>query len=141
MNNIRPSLTTETFINASIEKVWNLWTDSRHIAKWNNTSEEWHTPRAENDLRTGGRLFLRMELKDGSDGFDYLCTYDEVIPYKKISHTTSDNRKTTILFTVTDSGVTLTEIFEPEEKTPVDIQREFCQSILNNFKMYVEKMN
>jgi len=38
-----------------------------------------------NDLRIGGKLFLRMELKDGSDGFDYICIYDEVIIHKKLA--------------------------------------------------------
>ncbi len=78
-NDIRGQLMAEVFINASIEKVWNLWTDPNHIAKWNNISDEWHTPKAENELRVGGKLFLRMELKDGSDGFDYVCFYDDII--------------------------------------------------------------
>ena len=66
MDKIETPLIAEIFVNASIEKVWDLWTNPKHIAKWNNMSEEWHTPKAENDLRVGGRLFLRMELKDGS---------------------------------------------------------------------------
>ena len=120
--------------------MWDLWTNPEHIALWNNMSKEWHTPKAENDLRVGGRLFLRMELKDGSDGFDYVCIYDDVVVNEKISHTTSDNRKTTVLFFVIDNGVKLTETFDPENKTPLDIQQGFCQSILNNFKTYVENL-
>ncbi|MBU3026365.1 SRPBCC domain-containing protein [Zobellia galactanivorans] len=132
-------LESETFINAPIEIVWDLWTNPKHIAKWNNMTDEWHTPIAENDLRVGGRLFLRMEMKDGSDGFDYTCIYDDVVVNKKISHTTSDNRKTEVLFLVIEDGVRLTETFEPESKTPLDIQKDFCQSIIDNFKAYVEK--
>jgi uncharacterized protein YndB with AHSA1/START domain len=138
MDNIKAPLIAEIFVNASIEKVWDLWTNPKHMAKWNNMSEEWHTPKAENDLRVGGRLFLRMEMKDGSDGFDYMCIYDDLVIKQKISHTTSDNRKTTILFLITENGVRLTETFDPESKTPLDIQQDFCQSILNNFKAYVE---
>jgi len=48
--------------------VWELWTDPGHIAKWSNLSAEWHTPKVENDLRVGGRLFLRTELKDAAMG-------------------------------------------------------------------------
>ena len=132
-------LESETLINAPIEIVWDLWTNPKHIVKWNNMSDEWHTPIAENDLRVGGRLFLRMEMKDGSDGFDYTCIYDDVVVNQKISHITSDNRKTEVLFLVTEDGVRLTETFEPESKTPLDIQKDFCQSILDNFKAYVEK--
>ncbi len=138
MNTIKTPLKAETIIDAPIEKVWDLWTSPNHIPKWNNTSVEWHTPRAENDLRVGGKLFLRMELKDGSKGFDYVCIYDEVIIKEKITHTTADNRKTTIVFEVVDNGVKLTELFEPEDKTPLDVQQAFCQSILDNFKKYVE---
>ncbi len=140
INSIKTPLVAETFVNASLEKVWDLWTNPKHIAKWNNMSEEWHTPRAENDLRVGGKLFLRMELKGSSDGFDYICIYDDVVVNRKISHTTSDNRKTTVLFVVTENGVRLTETFDPESKTALDIQQAFCQSILNNFKTYVENL-
>jgi len=141
MNNIKTPLVAETIVNAPIEKVWDLWTNPLHIPNWNNTSAEWHTPHVENDLRAGGKLFLRMELKDGSKGFDYICIYDDVETYKRIVHTTSDNRKTTVLFEATDTGIKLTEIFEPEDKTPLDIQQAFCQSILDNFKNYAEHEN
>jgi uncharacterized protein YndB with AHSA1/START domain len=140
MNNSQSALIAEILINAPIEKVWELWTDPVHIAKWNNTSAKWHTPKAENDLRVGGRLFLRMELKDGSDGFDYSCTYDEVVLHQKISHTSVDNRKTTVLFSAIESGVQLTETFDADSHTPLDIQQSFCQNILNNFKNYVEEI-
>lgn len=138
MTDMKNPLTAEVIINASIQKVWSLWTDPKHIAKWNLPSDKWHTPKAENDLRIGGRLFLRMEAKDGSEGFDYECIYDDIIVNTKIRYTTSDNRKTTTSFTQTEKGVKLMEIFEPETDTPLDMQREFCQSILNNFKTYVE---
>lgn len=138
MDDARTTLIGEVFINAPVEKVWELWTNPQHIVKWNNTSEEWHTPHAENDLRTGGQLFLRMELKDGRDGFDYRCTYEEVIINEKIAHTGSDNRKTTVVFTAHKRGTKLTEVFEAENKTPMEVQEAFCQSILDHFKTYVE---
>ena len=129
----------ETLVNVPIDKVWEFWTNPEHIAQWNNMSEEWHTPVAENDLRVGGRLYLRMETKNGSEVFDYTCNYDEIVLHQKIVHTTSDNRKTSVLFSETNNGVRLTEEFEPESETPLDVQQEFCQSILNNFKNYVER--
>jgi uncharacterized protein YndB with AHSA1/START domain len=73
MNPDKTQLVAEIFIKAPTEKVWDLWTKPEHIVNWNNISDEWHTPRAENDLRVGGRLFLRMEKKDNSGGFDYEC--------------------------------------------------------------------
>src|SRR4249920_1835388 len=138
MNLNKTQLVAEICINAPIEKVWDVWTNPGHIVHWNNISDEWHTPRAENDLRVGGRLFLRMEKKDNSGGFNYECFYDEIVARQKISHTGSDNRKTTILFFDAEDGVKLIETFDPESKTPLDIQQAFCQSILNKFKSYVE---
>ena len=139
MNTNPPAIiTAETVINAPIEKVWEYWTNPQHIPHWNNTNHEWHTPVAENDLKIGGRLFLRMERKDGSAGFDHECIYDDVQHHKHICYTTSDKRKTHITFEETPDGVKLTEQFMPESATPIDMQHAFCQSILENFKAYAE---
>lgn len=66
----------EVTINASIEKVWNLWTNPEHIVRWNYASADWHTTRAENNLKAGGRFVSRMESKDGKMGFDFSGKYD-----------------------------------------------------------------
>jgi uncharacterized protein YndB with AHSA1/START domain len=47
----KTTLTVEATIDAPLKKVWKLWTGSDHIINWNNANDEWHTPRAENDLR------------------------------------------------------------------------------------------
>lgn len=141
MEKSRKVLIAEIFISDAIKKVWDLWTHPRHIKNWNNTSNEWHTPHAENDLKINGKLFLRMERKDGSEGFDYICTYTKIVKYEKISYTTADNRKTTVLFSRVENGVKLTEIFEPEHETPIETQQAFSQSILRSFKRYVEKLD
>jgi len=49
-------------------------TKNVHITQWNNASEDWHTPRAENDLKPGGTFNYRMEAKNGSAGFDFRGT-------------------------------------------------------------------
>ena len=64
-------ITIESTVNAPVEKVWENWTQPEHVTKWNTASEEWHTPKAENDLRKGGNFSYRMEAKDGSFGFDF----------------------------------------------------------------------
>jgi uncharacterized protein YndB with AHSA1/START domain len=138
MAGLQTFLTAETLVRAPIERVWECWTKPECIKEWNNMSEAWHTPRAENDLRKGGKLFLRMETKDGHSGFDFSASYDDVVPYEKISYTLTDGRTTTILFAKTADGVSLTEIFEPAKEDPVEFQQSFCQAILNNFKAYTE---
>ncbi len=85
-------ITVENTINASVEKVWEYWTNPEHIIKWNNASDHWHTPRAENDLRVGGRFVSRMEAKDDSIGFDFSGIYDAVKNYEYIEYTISDGR-------------------------------------------------
>ncbi|MCJ7446888.1 MAG: SRPBCC domain-containing protein [Bacteroidales bacterium] len=54
-------ITVEATVHVPVEKVWKLWTDPKHIIHWNNASSDWHTPKAENDLRAGGRFLSRME--------------------------------------------------------------------------------
>jgi uncharacterized protein YndB with AHSA1/START domain len=50
MENQGKMITNEATVKASIEKVWQCWTVPEHITKWNNASDDWHTPFAENDL-------------------------------------------------------------------------------------------
>ena len=47
----KTTIKVEADIVAPIEKVWKYWTEPQHITQWNNASEDWHTPHAENDLR------------------------------------------------------------------------------------------
>jgi uncharacterized protein YndB with AHSA1/START domain len=35
----------------------------KHITKWNNASEDWHTPYAENDLQEGDKMLATMAAK------------------------------------------------------------------------------
>ena len=49
-------ITVEASIDATIDKAWKLWTSPEHIIKWNSPSDDWHTPKAENDLKKVGGL-------------------------------------------------------------------------------------
>ena len=130
----------QTTIEAPIEKIWNTWTEPEHITKWNAASEDWHTTRAENDLRKGGRFSSRMEAKDGSFGFDFGGTYDEVIKHQSIKYTLDDDRKVSIQMRTVGDQIILTEAFEPESENPIEMQRGGWQAILDNFKKYVESL-
>ena len=132
------NITIKTTVNSDINKVWNTWTQPKHIKKWNNASPDWHTPKAENDLKKGGRFSSRMEAKDGSFGFDFGGTYDEVVPNQKIKYTIDDGRKVEVTFEQQNDGVLVTEIFEPESQNSTDMQQQGWQAILDNFKTYVE---
>jgi predicted 3-demethylubiquinone-9 3-methyltransferase (glyoxalase superfamily)/uncharacterized protein YndB with AHSA1/START domain len=131
-------VTVQSKIDAPLEMVWKLWTTPEDIMKWNNASEEWHTPKAANDLRAGGRFSFRMESTDGSQGFDFTGVYNKVIPMEEISYAMDDSRKVTVLFSRTNGKSRITEHFEPEKTNPVQMQYDGWQSILNNFKRYAE---
>lgn len=138
MGNNNGKVTIETTVNAPLEKVWKIWTDPNHIMKWNTASGDWHTTKAENDLRTGGTFLSRMEAKDGSFGFDFSGTYDQVKLNELIEYTMGDGRKVQINFKENGSGTIVSEIFETENSHPKEVQRSGWQSILDNFKKYAE---
>jgi uncharacterized protein YndB with AHSA1/START domain len=132
------TITVEATINAPIEKVWEYWTKPGHITKWNNASDEWHSPSAVNDLRQGGNFSFRMEAKDGSIGFDFEGVYNTVKHCEQIKYVLGGNRKVTINFIATGSQTKVTETFEAESVHPVELQQAGWQAILDNFKKYTE---
>lgn len=131
-------ISVETTVKAPIEKVWEFWTGTQHVKQWNTALESWHTPKAENDLRIGGKFVYRMEAKDGSFGFDFGGIYDQVRENEYIEYTLEDGRKVTISFTAEGSETKVVETFEPETENPVDMQRGGWQAIMDNFKKYTE---
>lgn len=126
-------------IKAPVETVWNFWTDPKHIINWNNASDDWFTLRAEMDLRPGGRFLERMEARDGSEGFDFTGVFKKVEPRKRIEYLMDDGRRVEISFESKGNETMVSESFDPEEINAPEIQRTGWQSILNNFKTYVEK--
>jgi len=131
-------ITVSTTVNVPVEKAWQLWSEPAHIVKWNSASEDWHTPKAENDLRTGGKFSSRMEAKDGSMGFDFGGEYSDVQPHKKIAYGMSDGRKVDISFEANGNQTTIHQTFDAETQNPVEMQRGGWQSIMDNFKKYAE---
>lgn len=138
MDDLKPMITVETTVKATIEEVWELWTTPSHILQWNNPSNEWHNLSVEVDLKDEGLFLYRMRSKDGSEGFDYSGKYDKVKTYELIEHTTSDGRKAINQFIADGDKTIVIETFEVEEKTPIEVQRDFCQKVLNSFKQYAE---
>lgn len=132
------TITVETTINAPVEKVWKLFTNPADVTQWNNAIDTWHSPRAENDLRAGGKFLYRMEAKDGSMGFDFAGTYDEVRPNEYMAYTLGDGRKVKINFKPAEGKTTIVESFDLEQENPAEMQRAGWQAILDNFKRYAE---
>lgn len=126
-------------VNAPVEKVWDYWTTPAHIIQWNSPSNDWHTPRAENDLQVGGRFLSRIEAKDGSMGFDFGGVYNTVTNHEYIEYTIDDDRKVKIYFTSEGNATRVVETFEAENIHPVEMQKAGWQAIMDSFKAYTEK--
>ena len=132
------NITIEATVKAPVATVWKLWTTPADILQWNSASPDWHTTKAENDLRVGGAFTSRMEAKDGSFGFDFGGIYDTVITNKEIAYTLSDGRKVAVLFTARGAETNIVSIFEAENENPVEMQKYGWQAILDSFKTYAE---
>ena len=131
-------ITVESTVKASVEKVWEYFSAPEHITKWNNASEDWHSPAAQNDLRPGGKFVYRMEAKDGSFGFDFGGEYDQVKTNELIEYTMGDGRKVAINFTNNGNETKVVETFDAENTHSIELQKTGWQAILDNFKRYTE---
>lgn len=129
-------ITVETTIAAPIETIWQGWTTPDDILQWNTASPDWHTTRADVDLRVGGTFSSRMEAKDGSMGFDFAGTYTRIEPHKLIEAQFGD--RTLLVEFVTDAqGITVRETFDAETVYPEEQQRAGWQAILDNFARHI----
>jgi uncharacterized protein YndB with AHSA1/START domain len=131
-------VTVEATISADTKKVWDYYTMPEHITNWNFANDDWQCPRAENDVRVGGKYNARMEAKDGSFGFDFEAVYNEVVDQKKLTYTMTDGRQSTTTFEDLGGTTKVTTTFDAEGVNDVDMQRAGWQAILDNFKKYTE---
>lgn len=131
-------ITIEAVVAAPLDKIWRFWSEPQHIIQWNNASDDWHTPKAENDLQVGGKFNFTMAAKDGSVSFDFEGVYSNVQFTKLIEYTISDGRSVKISFEPTGDAVKITETFEAENTNSIELQRGGWQAIMDNFKKYAE---
>ncbi len=132
-------ITVKTVVGSDIESVWDKWTNPAHIVGWAFASDDWECPYAENDVSVGGKFMTRMSAKDKSTTFDFEGIYTEVMEGKVIAYTIADGRKVRVLFNEVSGGVEIVETFEMEDQNPEEMQRFGWQSMLENFKTYVEE--
>ena len=133
-------ITVHTEIESTIDKVWDSFTNPKHIVKWNNASPDWHTTKAIKNLIIGGKFLYRMEAKDASFGFDFEGTYDNIISNKHIEYTLGDGRKVRVTFKSNNSSILVSQEFEPENENPSELQQTGWQATLSNFKKYTESL-
>lgn len=132
------AITIQTTVNAPVEKVWKYWNQPEHITKWAFASDDWHAPKAENDLRVDGTFSTTMAAKDGSFSFDFGGVYTKVDNHKIIEYTIGDGRKVKVEFVPEGNQTKVVETFELESQNPEEMQRGGWLAILDNFKKYTE---
>lgn len=125
-------------VKADLLTVWERWTGPEHVVNWNFATDTWHCPKATNDLRPGGRFSYTMAAKDGSFSFDFEGKYLAVEPQRSIEISLDDDRKVWVTFSETGGVTTVKEVFEAEDQNSAEMQRAGWQSILENFRTYVE---
>lgn len=131
-------ITITAEVNVPVAKAWKYWTSPEHITQWNYASDDWHCPKAENDVRAGGNFSSTMAAKDGSFSFDFSGVHNEVVTHKIIASTMGDGRKMYLSFEEKDGKTLVTESFEAESMNSLKLQRDGWQAILNNFKHHTE---
>lgn len=138
-------LTVTTSVYAPLAKVRDARTQPQHITQRNHASDDRHCPAATNDLRVGGTFSYKMAAKDGSFAFDYAGIYKQLEDKKLIEYTLGEvidaGRNVSIFFVDENCGtVKITETFDAEEVHSLELQQQGRQSILDNFKKYVEAL-
>ena len=127
-------------IQASVETVWDCFTNPKHIIHLNFASPDWHCPKATNDLIEGGEFHYTMAAKDGSFEFDFWGTFQQIVAFEKLEIVLGDGRKMSVIFESKGGETILTELFEPESENSHELQKEGWQSILFSFKNYVQAL-
>ena len=132
-------LVSVVLVERPIEEVWEHWINPESIEQWNIPFEGWHCPSVINDFREGGGFDFRMEERANHEGFDYRGLYHRIIPLTYIE-SSSEGRSCIVEFQAIDSNTIIRETFEPDTVTPLDIQQKFTDTVLLNFKKFVEKI-
>lgn len=136
----KSQISVSACVNAPVDKVWQAWTGPEHITQWNAATPDWHCPKAENDLRVGGKFSSVMAARDGSFEFDFNGIYSEVTEHKSIQYAMPDGRNVSIKFEDLGDHTQVTETFDPESMNSLEMQQAGWQAILDNFKSYTESL-
>ena len=131
-------ITVRAIVSADKQKTWNYYTQPEHITQWNFATGDWQCPDASNDMRVGGKYAARMEARDGSDGFDFEATYNEIIEGEKFTYTLPDNREVNVNFYGHGDKTEVIIAFDAETENSPELQRDGWQAILDNFRKYSE---
>lgn len=132
--------TISAHINKDIESCFKIYHTPEHIRNWNFASDDWECPRASSEFKVGGRFNYYMQAKDQSVGFDFTGTFDIIKTPELISYHLDDNRQVEIHFKKQGNQTHITVLIDAETENSLALQKRGWQSILNNYKKYVESI-
>ena len=110
-------------IKIPADKVWGFWVMPEYINHWYTASKEWHNPKVELEFKVSGHFSYRMEVDDGSSGFDFMGTFKKNVLHKQLSYPLEDQRLVEVSFTETTDGTTIKQQFEAERTSPLSKQK------------------
>lgn len=123
----------QTLVHAPLAQAWDALTNPESIREWNHATDDWHCPKASNDLREGGQFSYTMAAKDGSFSFDLEGNFTLVAAPHTLHYNLADGRKVEVSLHETAEGVLVAQRFEPEQENPEEMQRMGWQAILDNY--------
>jgi uncharacterized protein YndB with AHSA1/START domain len=134
----QPPITVAVSVQAKPERAWIAFTSPESVTQWNFASDDWHCPRARNDLREGGSFCYRMEARDGSFGFDFEGTFLELNPPFRLRYSLGEDREVVVQFAPEGNHTRVSQSFTPEATHSLEQQRAGWQAILDNYRKHVE---
>jgi uncharacterized protein YndB with AHSA1/START domain len=129
----------QTLVHAPLAQAWDALTNPESVRQWNHASDDWHCPKASNDLREGGQFSYTMAAKDGSFSFDLEGSFTLVEAPHTLHYQLADGRKVEVSLLETAEGVLVSQRFEPEMENPEEIQRMGWQAILDNYGRFATR--
>jgi uncharacterized protein YndB with AHSA1/START domain len=123
-------LRLERTFSAPREAVFEAWTSPEVMRRWWAAEHDWGTPRAEVDLREGGRILVSMAEPGGDPVHTFVGEYLEVSPPERLAFTVEwqgpdgDGTVSTVTVEFREQGnsttVVLTHSGLPSEESRVD---------------------
>lgn len=129
-----------TVVAASLESVWKVWNDEKHIIKWYQTSDDWSTVWVLNDLQVEGEFRSRMEQIDGPLFYEFIGIYEEIHSFEYIRYGLKDGKKVEVVFVPLYNQTKIILIFDGDGMHQRSIQQEGWQNILDGFKSYINHL-
>ncbi len=128
MNDLK--LRLERTFGAPREAVFEAWTSPEVMRRWWTPGEDWGTPRAEVDLRPGGRILVTMAEPGGHPTHTFTGEYLEVRPPERLVFTCewqqpdAEDMVSTVTVEFRDEGDETTTVLFAHEGFPTEESRD-----------------